>query len=731
MTGFSKFSFLRRVRIHDGECGAVARALHHKMEVLPLSAVDKKVLSTTKERKVMSKTTFFKRIALTAIAALGFGALSVVPSQAVVTSQSLTIDATADAISLGETASAVLSHSFVNLGSNQDSVTIVAYVSSSNASTAGKIAMRVTDSFTSLANDATTANSPIYFVPPIDVTDGTETSTSSVTGTGLLAADNRSDRLADSLTVGFIGSANRSIGTQISVDLYNPSAVGTYTIVFATLTSNAGATAVASTPTVTWTVTVTTPSVLANASSTATLRRDVATGTLNTTERQWGGTVEGTDSSVVTPAVSPASTTDTSAEATLIVLQKNSTGPSGANYAQESFTVTVTGEAFVSTSSSSRPSATGGVKSLVFATPSRNVPVAVYLWSTGTAGTASVTVTTASGQAIGGTKTLTFSGDVTTLTISRVVRQYLAAATAGTLGEVFRVSATDAGGRRVTGLGSGITLLSSNTAAVASGTACSEIAGDPSGSYSCSATGVVTSTSGMTGTVTARVQDPAATTTSFISSAAQTFTMGGAVHTAVLTLDKATYSPGEQMRITVTAKDSSGNIPYDAIAGMTLTANKAIGGTITMNAFYDGVSDSRVRSLPVRTYTATENLFAPAASGEFKITGTFTDAAGVSQLVSVTGTVSDDAITASVNAAADAALEAIDAANAATDAANLAAEAADAATVAAEEARDAADAATAAVEALATEVATLMAALKAQITTLANTVAKIAKKVKA
>jgi hypothetical protein len=207
--------------------------------------------------------------------------------------------------------------------------------------------------------------------------------------------------------------------------------------------------------------------------------------------------------------------------------------------------------------------------------------------------------------------------------------------------------------------------------------------------------------------------------------------MGGAVHTATMTLDKATYSPGELMRITVTAKDSSGNVPYDAIAGFTLTANKAIGGSISMNAFYDGVSDSRVRSTPVRTYTTTENLFAPAASGAFKITGTFTDALGVSQLVSVSATVSDDEVTQSVNAATDAALEAIDAANAATDAANLAAEAADAATVAAEEARDAADAATAAVEALATEVATLMAALKAQITTLANTVAKIAKKVKA
>jgi len=32
MTGFSKFSFLRRVRIHDGESGAVARALHHEMK---------------------------------------------------------------------------------------------------------------------------------------------------------------------------------------------------------------------------------------------------------------------------------------------------------------------------------------------------------------------------------------------------------------------------------------------------------------------------------------------------------------------------------------------------------------------------------------------------------------------------------------------------------------------------------------------------------------------------
>jgi hypothetical protein len=202
----------------------------------------------------------------------------------------------------------------------------------------------------------------------------------------------------------------------------------------------------------------------------------------------------------------------------------------------------------------------------------------------------------------------------------------------------------------------------------------------------------------------------------------------------VLTTDKATYDPGTALVVTATAKDSSGNTPYDGQAGPTLRANKQLGGTaagtsITMNVYNGGVSTSQTRSSTTGLVTTADTIYAPAASGKFSISGSAGDAAATQ--VSVTATVGDDAATTAANAASDAAAEAIDAANAATDAANLAAEAADAATVAAEEARDAADAATAAVEALATEVATLMAALKAQITTLANTVAKIAKKVKA
>jgi len=75
-------------------------------------------------------------------------------------------------------------------------------------------------------------------------------------------------------------------------------------------------------------------------------------------------------------------------------------------------------------------------------------------------------------------------------------------------------------------------------------------------------------------------------------------------------------------------------------------------------------------------------------------------------------------------AATDAATEALDAANAATDAANASAEAGDAATAAAQDAADA-------VAALSTQVSEMISALKQQITSLTNLVIKIQKKVKA
>jgi len=95
----SRFKFPRRVRIHGGECGAVARALHHEAQKDALMSYEQTLVTTEKavlsqadlekaskstiERKQMSTKTTLKRIALVAVSALGFGLIgNVVPAQA-------------------------------------------------------------------------------------------------------------------------------------------------------------------------------------------------------------------------------------------------------------------------------------------------------------------------------------------------------------------------------------------------------------------------------------------------------------------------------------------------------------------------------------------------------------------------------------------------------------------------------------------------------------------------
>jgi len=677
----------------------------------------------------MSKKTFFKRIAITAIASLGFGILSVAPSSSTVASHTLTIDSATDAIEVSDTATAVLTHSFVNLGSFYDSVVLRAVVTSSNAATAGTLSMVISDSYTSQANDATAANSPSYY-------GGGTGDTSTGQARDYFATTREQQR--DSMTISH-NTANRSIGSVINLNLIKPTAAGTYVVSIYTQKSDAGAALTIDTPAVTWTVTVTEPTRTASASSTVTLRRTaVAINSLIASGSYWGGTREGTDSATVAGATS--SSLDLIEEFALVVKQKSATSTVTA---RESYTVTVSGEAFVTAGTnsdggdvtvSSRPTTnSGGLKSVRMAVPTTWTDSAtlVRIWSTGTAGTATVTVTTDSGLVLG-TKTLTFHGTVAGLETVQVYKSIIRSGVVTGSTSVIAVKAVDAGGRGVTGLT--VAGASSNVAAIASGSCTDNItyagvgtdASTRDGTYICDLTQAVGSTSGAAATITWRVLKYLSTDTYW--TVTQDVTMGGLPVTFTIATNKATYEPGEAMTITVTAKDASGNAPFDLATGPTLTVNKAVGGTLSMSTYKAGVSTSDARD-DDGTITDKNRLFAPAASGKFIITGL--DGQTTPATVSVTATVGDDGATAAASAATDAALEAIDAANAATDAANLAAEAADAATVAAEEARDAADAATAAVEALAKDIADLTAGIRAQITTLANTVAKIAKKVKA
>jgi hypothetical protein len=238
-----------------------------------------------------------------------------------------------------------------------------------------------------------------------------------------------------------------------------------------------------------------------------------------------------------------------------------------------------------------------------------------------------------------------------------------------------------------------------------------------------------------TGTITA---------TSGGKSATSSYTvLTGAARNISISAATVAMAPGESKRVTVTVKDSYGNV--DEAETVTVTYVGTSGRVASVNGVTaaTGITDANGQVVIELTadVAGTGTLTASFSGGNTSSTTNGNGSARLARVASVTSAVTisgtsaavaaSNAATDAANAATDAAAEAIDAANAATDAANLAAEAADAATVAAEEARDAADAATAAVEELATQVATLMAALKAQITTLANTVAKIAKKVKA
>jgi trimeric autotransporter adhesin len=359
--------------------------------------------------------------------------------------------------------------------------------------------------------------------------------------------------------------------------------------------------------------------------------------------------------------------------------------------------------------------------------------------SDGTAGVSTITIS--QGTTVIATKTLTFYGDVATLTATQnyaIARSGITAATLATtatanlLGSTtsadtgltvatapaVTIVAKDAGGNVVPGVTvtaviADATVLSSVEIAEAAGAA-STIGAAGRGTFLAAVRSAIGGVSGKSTTVTFRTPNPAVPG-AFITADPVTFTLGGTKTggTVTMTTGKATYEPGERMVLTIKALDASGNKVYDGVATGTPSASKNVAG-IAAGEFVNGeyiLGDG-----------ATEFLYAPTVSGSFTLTLATGTATGAT--TTATATVGDDAATTAAAAAGDAAAEATDAANAATDAANAAAEAADAATAAAQDAADA-------VAALSTSVTAMVDSLRKQITSLTNLVIKIQRKVRA
>jgi len=771
----SQFKFLRRVRIHGGECGAVARALHHKARASSLLAVFEKVLNTTTERKLMTnKSTGFKRIALSVVVALGFGLLTSMPSaQATPIGATLTIDATstkASSITRGDTATATLKTTFTT-ESTYDSVVVRTTCLTPSGSACGQN-----------GPGTQTFDIDFYWSPTTDSSTGTTVNNGSMPANVVSAF---TQNAGDSIVVSNSATgAATSFTFSVKARATTSAALGTYALTFYLQGSNNGATATganANSQSVTFNVTVTALSTTV-AGLTTYVGSVNGSGTIAAASTQAlyyrdNAVYQTAKESAIVLATTAADAATPRAAGVVYGFATNAAGETRtAGYLTGATGVNICADGCALTAVIEGGPGLLTKDTLNTGTAAKSVTVTYYNGASSTSNQGDTLTVYADGTA--GTSTLKFyNGSTVIKSISLVFTGAPASATSVSLADTaVAVTATgtatnttlrgvikDSGGNAL--VAGTVYVWASDTGVVRSGAVSSNAT-----QYTQHAAGVAGSTAGRctnydttlglfsctvgiadTGTSTLLFSDSWTVAASSWTSSAVTVAGHGRASTFAITFDKTSYTAGEQAIITVTGKDQKGNAASAQKNALAVTTSMGLSnsGSTLASSTRGAVTFTSVTAYQPRkvvsgsTYETSETfvVLMPATSGTFKVTVKTTPESTSSTQVDVeyTGSVTVTnpaevaaiAAVAAADAATDAAAEAIDAANAATDAANLAAEAADAATVAAEEARDAADAATAAVEELATQVATLMAALKAQITTLANTVAKIAKKVKA
>ena len=644
----------------------------------------------------MSTKTTIKRIALVAVAALGFGMLSTGVSQAANSADVMTLGATA---STGTTTAPV--------------TTTVSITGISDGSLAGATA-------TAVLISAPVASTNAGVLPTFSVTGDQATAN---------AAANASGVATTLLTVTPLAAGRFTGAGTLTI---TPDAVGTYVY---RITPGGS---VFNTTAQTWTVTVAAPT---GANATAS-RVYLTAGALNGTSNEATAsllndgtytnkpTATGAGTAVVTRAtfltslaanivaedadvtnvtslnVSNADTSVGTAWATLGVIVANGTSlatssitsgvqrtdtynPSAAYpFVAAGFpvTVSISGPGYVTYA--------GAIRGKSYTEASSDGQInylqrSFGIVSDGTFGTSTITVS--QGGTVLGTRTIVASGPL---------KSYSATASKSLIGVgeygTLTVAGADASGNATPT--PTVFAVSSDTTVATVG-----VAGN-----------VVTVTGVASGTASINICNTSACTSATVSKAVSVKITKTTAAKVTITTDKSEYTAGEKIVFTVTATDSNGSPVANAIGRLLLsgvTSSVSLGGNIPAAAvdLVDGKA----------TYTA----YAPLAAGPVTVSateGTATDST-TKAAVTATFTVVSDGV---AQAAADAAAEATDAANAATDAANAAAEAADAATAAAQDAADA-------VAALSAQVADLISGLKAQLTALTNLVIKIQKKVKA
>ena len=650
------------VRILRGERDASARATH-------LEAATRKFLVTTNERKYMSTKTNFKRIALVAVAALGLGVLSSVPSQAV-----------------GNLAVTVTNGTFVAGKADSTNAATIA-VSATLENTTDTVTVSIAPNGT-LGDSVTVARggtARAAFMFPMDTSTAARsligktslTNPTSVPGTAFArstAMDSQMVVTASNfytLSAASVGNVGATFGVQVD-SVSSTIVAGTYSF---TVFVKQYTTGVVQPVVTTYTVSLVSAAVVSVATTPSAVTSFVNLKAAASAK----GTASASDT--VTASVATAGTT----AGYLFVGNRNANNNSAT--AQDSITATVTGAGQVC--------ATTGFATPVVGTCGKSIKVSAIgdyqfvLQADGSAGASSIALS-ASVAGWSYTKNATFySKAAKTITATVAIPNLRVGTNAGAV----RVTAVDATG--VNWTGAFYIVASAAADALVGGSATTPVACDAySATDGYAKCDIATLT---TGTAKFKVIDATTVALATATSNEVTTTVINSVPASVkLSFDKATYAPNERARIYVTPLDAAGK-EMQAISGENILAGgSATGITINGGVSYIGTTttDTLLASTTVAT-SSTSSSTSGAKAGS-KVFTVYMPAAGGTVTISAKGgTALPVAGQVAVSATA---------------------------TV-----TDSGAAALAAVSALATTVASL----KTLITTLTNLVLKIQKKVKA
>jgi hypothetical protein len=554
----------------------------------------------------MSTKTNFKRIALVAVAALGLGVLSSVPSNAAVPAANITLSTatgTVTAVKSDSTTAATVTLNFLKNAAT-DSVSVTAGIKSkASGSTVATITLMPLDTVGSTV--ALNLTSPAR----------------GESGTASTVTDNNAG-------VAYLGAKYAVLIESAT----STRTAGTYVVTVIATPFENGVAVAANVKTIDVTITQAALAAESKAASSAN-----STAILSTADASGLWQATATDSSVAGTAKIA-----TTAVGVVKIDLKNANGNSGV--VEDSLTVTID-KGNVSINSSNASVAAQGKSLVPYAYASSTTAAYVFIFADGTSGTGTVTIATKNAGTF--TKTVNFVATDVKSIVATLNKSVIAvgAETANSSASI-KAAAFDANSTNF-GTLTDLYAYSSDTTVIStyggSGGACSVTYTAANAGVYCPLTGV------KAGTATITVRDASTVALSTVVSNGVSVRVSTGVTTSfTLTTDKASYAPGEKGYVIVTVKDAAGLVMP---SGSYSLASGGISTTVNLGNSSDTMTGTSVAAQRQSTPSSTDPIafytfYAPVTAGAFTFSakgGTAFSAASQATATTVTATVADSA----------------------------------------------------------------------------------------